>query len=91
MMASPWAGLWVHVAWRAAADCDFQVVEAETLPSGFTAARYEVRPSNKDLNRIYFDFEIWGISNYKNVTVEGSFLAVSKPILEVNTHAAALF
>ena len=49
-----------------------------------TAAQH--RPSNKDLNILLaFDFASWGMSKYKNTTLEGSFSAVSQPIYEINS------
>ena len=30
----------------------------------------------------WFDFDIWGMSTYKNIALEGSFSAILKPILK---------
>ena len=40
----------------------------------------DIRPLNKDLEMLSLDFEIWGMSKYTRINVEGSFSALPKLI-----------
>ena len=40
----------------------------------------DIRPLNKDLEMLSLDFEIWGMSKYTRINVEGSFSASPKLI-----------